>query len=201
MMKYILHLQIHHSSIFFICYFLFASSMSGMKKIQWPIVLLLIAAALLLRRYVSQMEQSPSPSTIDSLIHNTTGWNTNNTDTDITVSDENSYEWGWEYSEFSLATLNNSLQANKRVIIIFERTWDPTSEALRDDIITRQARIPKNTIILFANFDNEATLDTRMSVDGPNTVIYLNSQGMEMRRSWNGIVSLAQIVNNIDNLY
>ncbi len=82
-----------------------------------------------------------------------------------------------------------------RVIIVFERQGDPTSTVLHDDVVAREARIPKNTVILFADFDNETTVTSELGIERPNTIIYIGEKGEEIRRKGNGIVSLSQIVS------
>lgn len=179
-----------------------------MRKNRWlmSFALVIIAWALIVWYYLSTESYTPpsTPVSIDSLLSQNLSWNTktgNNVAISITPSsDTQAYEWGWEYADYSEQTMKDALSLGKRVIIILERIGDPTSEALHDDITARVARIPKNTIILFADTDKEVMLDTKFAIEWPNTIIYLWSGGQEIRRKWNGIVSLQQIVSGIDGL-
>lgn len=162
----------------------------------------LILAWIVFRQHFMKDDLQQTPSTIDQLLQNTSWWTTDTgNSTNITISngsDELQYVWWGTSLPFSQDMLINALQNNERVILIFERKWDPTSLALREDITNHEARIPLHTTLLFIDVDVATSTATTFNVDSPNTIIYLGNDGKEIRRKWNGIVSLSQIVKGID---
>lgn len=165
------------------------------------IILLAIGVYIRQKNILNKTEQG-WPSTIDALINawswNDTTWSTD-INVDITAGGLN-YEWGGEYATYSAERWQSAQSAKKRIIIVFEREGDPTGDALHDDIVRREARIPKNTVIFFANIETEASVANTLQVDNANTIVYINNNWEEIRRIWNGVITLAQIVNGIDGL-
>lgn len=177
---------------------------NAMRK-RWRIILIIILmAAFLGRKQYHKTASGDQPSAIDKILQRTDTWSTVTgdleLDTTTTANNEAQYQWGGEYADFSESAVKNALAAGRTVVIVFEKNGDPTWTALHDDITTRMARIPKDTIIFFANFETETDITSRLEIVKPNTVIYLGPQWQEIRRKWNGIVSLAQIVSGIDGV-
>lgn len=182
-----------------------------MRKRRRAIILLLIAGIIYRRKYMPHStllynnNTTKNNSTIDTLLQNThTGSNETSGNT-IDLSQAatqwgGNYEGGGEYADYAASAVKATLGANKRVIIVFERTGDPTADALHDDIISHHTRIPKNTVIFFTNIDTETNLVQAFQVTNANTIIYLGADWQEIRRSWNGVISLSQLVKWIDGL-
>lgn len=146
----------------------------------------------------------PNPSVIENIINVTSGANSEQTGQsmiDLTSDADGwvQYQWGWVYTNYSDEALQSALEKNQRVILVFEQQWDPTGEALHDDIVRRETRIPKNTTILFVPI-NMSEIAQRYRVQYHNTIVYLDSNNKEIRRSGNGIITLAQIVSGIAGL-
>jgi len=68
------------------------------------------------------------------------------------------------------------MQQGKRVILVFESKNDPTSLALHEDIVAREARIPKDTIIFFVDMRADPSLANRLQVTYENTIIYIGDK-------------------------
>ena len=175
-----------------------------MRKRRRVIALIFLAAGIYGRRQYQKQEQVNNDSAIDRIISVTNTGDTLTGDIAInlneTADNELQYEWGGRYEDFSLENVRVAMSQWERVIIVFERNGDPTSTVLHDDVTSRKERIPKNTVILFADFDTEGTITSDLSIERPNSVIYIGEQWEEMRRKGNGIVSLSQIVSGIDGL-
>ncbi len=144
-------------------------------------------------------------SVVDTLLKGSTTGTNQETDNTIDITQTPSqggenYAGGGEYADYAASAVSATLTANKRAILVFERTGDPTATALHDDVITHHTRIPKDTIIFFVNIDNEISLAQKFQVENANTIIYLWREGKEIRRSGNGVVSLSQLVKGIDGL-
>lgn len=176
-----------------------------MRKWRLILLLLIIAGWIYRRKFHYNVNNADNqPSAIDRIIGVTETWSNVTWQTDINT-DSNAdgslqYAGGGEYADYSEEAAKNAVESGKRVILVFEKDTDPTSVALHEDILLREARIPYNTVIFFVDMQNETALANRLQVQYENTIIYIGQNWQEIRRSWNGVVSLAQIVNGIDGL-
>ncbi len=138
-----------------------------MKQLRGPLILIFVVlVALMIWKQLPMNQNTQTPSEIDALLQQGSGNTTTPSNIVITTGDSGmQYTGGGEYALYTPEKFTEALTANKRIILAFERTGDPTSDALHDDIVARAARIPENTIIFFVDFDNQATLDTRYSVE------------------------------------
>lgn len=176
-----------------------------MRRRHLVIILILIALGVYRRKFhTSPDSPTATDSAIDRLLESTATWDTLSGANEIDLTNNAdglpTYAGGGEYANYSQTDLANALDENKRVIIIFEQQWDPTADALREDIISHTDRIPYNTILFFANIQTDKSLANSLQVSYSNSIIYLNDEWKEMRRSWNGVITLAQLVKGIDGL-
>ncbi|MBP6911046.1 hypothetical protein KBC03_05690 [Patescibacteria group bacterium] len=155
-----------------------------MRKRRWVIILLLIAGGIYRRKYMPHTfldmneKNDTHNSVVDTLLKGSTTGTNQETDNTIDITQTPSqggenYAGGGEYADYAASAVSATLTANKRAILVFERTGDPTATALHDDVITHHTRIPKDTIIFFVNIDNEISLAQKFQVENANTIIYL----------------------------
>jgi hypothetical protein len=109
------------------------------------------------------------------------------------------YVWWGEYKPFFAQAAKQLLQSGSHIILYFYKKWDPTDEALDTDIQKRIDRIPLKTTILRVDYDSNPSLKSTFGVTQQNTLIFLDSQGLEKTRRAVGITTLAQIVEAISD--
>lgn len=138
-----------------------------MKKLRGPLIIAFLGiVALMRRKNMPTNDNKKLPSEIDTLLQNSSGGNSSTSQVLIATGDDGmQYTGGGEYALYTPERFTEALTANKRIILLFERMGDPTSDALHDDIVARAARIPENTIFFFVNFDSQVTVNTRYSVE------------------------------------
>lgn len=116
---------------------------------------------------------------------------------DITNLNPLGYTGGGEYTTFSVQKVQDTLLADKDLVIYFAASRDPTDNELDKDIQENIARIPENTVIMKVDYDTEVKMKKTFHITEQNTIIFLDKEGKEKTRRAIGITTLSQIVDVI----
>jgi len=89
------------------------------------------------------------------------------------------------YLDYSDGALANTQRKGKSVLFFAATTWCQTCSALEEEIIERQAEIPKNITILKVDYDNDRVMNQKYGVTSQHTLVVLDENGKELKR-WLG---------------
>jgi len=89
------------------------------------------------------------------------------------------------YLDYSDGVLANTQRKGKSVLFFAATTWCQTCSALEEEIIERQAEIPKDITILKVNYDNDRVMNQKYGVTSQHTLVVLDKNGQEVKR-WLG---------------
>lgn len=89
------------------------------------------------------------------------------------------------YLDYSNETLANAQKKGTSVLFFAATTWCQTCSALEEEIIERQAEIPKDVTILKVDYDNDKAMNQKYSVTSQHTLVVLDKNGQEVKR-WLG---------------
>jgi proline dehydrogenase len=89
----------------------------------------------------------------------------------------------WYYKDYDETVFQSALGSGQKVVLFFFSQQDPSSIALEKDINTNISRIPDNTAILKIDIDTSSDLKTRYNVSDYNTIIILNPDGSEAKKT------------------
>ena len=107
------------------------------------------------------------PESIDpAILDQMTGTN------DLIVNEEDA----GKYITYSAEAINK-VKGNQKFAVFFHAEWCGTCKAWEKDLQANMANLPEGTVVLKADYDNEAELIKEYSVATQSTVVFVNADG------------------------
>lgn len=94
---------------------------------------------------------------------------------------EKTISWYAAYSPEALAAATAN---NKKAVIFFHASWCPTCKTASEDFQANIDKIPRDVIILKADYDTETELKKKYGVVMQDTFVQVDSKGKELSK-WN----------------
>lgn len=99
----------------------------------------------------------------------------------------NVYDSGSErrdgFVPYATSALQNALNTDTQVVLYFSADWCPTCQALTTSLEADQFAFPDDLLVLTIDFDEQTDLVTQYGVARQHTLIYLDSNGGEAKRT------------------
>lgn len=110
------------------------------------------------------------------------------------TSDTEAVSGNGEYKEYSQSDFDSAINGGKTVVLMWHTPSCPTCVALEWSLSRSLSRIPAHTIVMKIDENKEKELTLRYKVKETNTVIILNTDGSEKRRTSGGIYTIDKLL-------
>jgi thiol-disulfide isomerase/thioredoxin len=91
---------------------------------------------------------------------------------------------------------NESMYADKQVVLFFSAKWCPTCQALNKDINTNLSDIPSDVVIVSVDYDSNLDLRRQYGVTVQHTLVLIDKEGNQIKK-WTGGNTLDSVVSQI----
>jgi len=79
--------------------------------------------------------------------------------------------------DYSPSALADATKNGKKVVIFFHASWCPSCRAAEEDFKAHSEQIPKDVIILKADYDSEAELKRKYGIATQDTFVQIDASG------------------------